>query len=317
MKSDYVIETSREIETDAGTFRLQVLADPEGTGDPRKWSDAHLGVMVAHDRGYSLPEEGEWRVEIIHKLADREERGFRIVSRWLRMFHGATVVLPIFSGGGGSELRLSAGTLDDDGSDGRVLGVIYDTPQTREDMREGATEADIAGWLAEEVRCYDTWANGEMTMWAVEKATVEDPNEDDWEHVDSLGSYYSVEEAREVGMPELERIAADAQAEYIEELHAEALVENNRTQLRPWVYAANRGALLYPAVSSDDEADAPPEVEVAGVAVSVYVTDQGVLRVSVHTDTGEVDPPLLRDGGDRVAMRIKVNDSVVFEDAGA
>lgn len=102
----------------------------------------------------------------------------------------------------------------------------------------------------------------------------------------------------------------------IEQLHAEALVENNRTQLRPWVYAANRGALLYPAAFSEDEdeSDAPPEVQIAGVAVNVYVTDQGVLRVSVHTDTGEVDPPLLRDGGDRVAMRIRVNDSVVFED---
>lgn len=105
-------------------------------------------------------------------------------------------------------------------------------------------------------------------------------------------------------MPELERVAEEALAAHI---------EDRRAQLGPWVDAANGKAAFFPMMTDDEH----PEVTVAGVAVSVYVEDTGTLRVSVHTDTGDVDPPLMRGEGDdaRVAMVVTINGHAVFEDA--
>lgn len=305
---DNTIEASKVITNDAGTFRLVVVADPEGTGNPREEYDP-IGVMVAHHRGYNLPQEGDQPNTIIDKLRESDV-GFRTVSRWLRMVHGASVVLPIFSAGG-NELRLSAGTIDDN-ADGAAIGVIYDTPETRKELNEDATPEQIAAWLRAEVEQYTVWATGEMTAWEVQRLVGDDEDDEAWEPEIGRGSYYSTEEAREVGMPELERVAEEALAAHIEDLHAQALVENRRAQLGPWVDAANGKAAFFPMMCDDER----PEVTVAGVAVSVYVEDTGTLRVSIHTDTGDVDPPLLRGEGDdeRVAMVVKVNDSVVFED---
>lgn len=90
-----------------------------------------------------------------------------------------------------------------------------------------------------------------------------------------------------------------------EKLHERALAENTA---RERADAVNLAAVFFP-VSCDDTV---PEVKVGGVAISTYVDKIGVLRVSVHTDTGEVDPMLLRDG-ERVAMRLKINDTIVFD----
>lgn len=308
---DNTIETSKVITNDAGTVRLQVVADPEGTGNPREDYDC-LGVLVAHYHGYALPHEGDRPNTITDKLRESDV-GFRVVSRWLRMSHGASVVLPIFSSGG-NELRLSAGTVDDDAdADGAAIGVIYDTPETRKGLREGVAPEQIAAWLRTEVDQYTVWACGEMTAWEVQRL-VGDPEQDEaWEPVESVSGYYSTEEAREVGLPELERVAEEALAAHIEELHAQALVENARAQLAPWADAANGKAAFFPMMTDDEN----PEVTVAGVAVSVYVEDTGTLRVSVHTDTGDVDPPLMRGEGDgaRVALVVTINGHAVFEDA--
>jgi hypothetical protein len=223
---DNTIETSKVITNDAGAFRLQVVADPEGTGNPREEYDGHLGVMVADYYRHILPQEGEFRMQILAGLED-ERRGFRLVSRWLRVFRGATVVLPIFSSGG-NELRLSAGTVDDN-ADGAAIGVIYDTPETRKELNEGVTPEQVAEWLRAEVDQYTVWACGEMTAWEVQRLAGDDGDDEAWEPgVESCGGYYSTEEAREAGLPELERIAAEALAAHIEDLHAQALVENEQ-----------------------------------------------------------------------------------------
>lgn len=306
---DNTIETSKVITNDAGTFRLVVVADPEGTGNPREEYDP-IGVLVAHYHGYALPQEGDQPSTITDKLRETDV-GFRVVSRWLRMVHGASVVLPIFSGGG-NELRLSPGTVDDN-ADGAAIGVIYDTPETRRHMPEDATPEQIAQWLRAEVDQYTVWACGEMTAWEVQRLVGDDGNDEAWEPVESVSGYYSTEEAREAGMPELERVAEEALAAHIEDLHAQALIENARAQLAPWADAANGKAAFFPMMCDDEK----PEVTVAGVAVSVYVADTGTLRVSVHTDTGDVDPPLLRGEGEdeRVAMVVTINGHAVFEDA--
>lgn len=231
---DTTIEVSKTITNDAGRFRLVVQGDPgmsQAMASPREEYDHHVGVMVAHDQGYVLPSEGDRANTIMDKLRESDV-GFRAVSRWLRMFHGATVVLPIYRAGG-NELRLSAGTADDNG-DGAAIGVIYDTPQTRREVWGDRMPAPVyvETSLRDEVEQYDVWSAGEMTAWEVQRFTGdEDADEDDdevWEQLHNCGGYYSTEEAREQGMPELERIAADALAEHIEELHARALVENEQ-----------------------------------------------------------------------------------------
>jgi uncharacterized protein YfaP (DUF2135 family) len=76
-----------------------------------------------------------------------------------------------------------------------------------------------------------------------------------------------------------------------------------------WIRSANEGPTFYPMTDDDDR----PEIVVAGVAVSVYVDDDGTFRVSIHTDTGEVAPQLISGDGETVGpIRIKVNDSVVW-----
>lgn len=309
-----IIEVSKEIATDAGTYRAVVLADPDYPANPRVDSDVHLGVIVASYPGHNLPNEDI-------DYARFGEHRFRVVARWLRMFHGATVVLPIYSGGGGPELRLLVGLRGDEANAGDYIGIIYDTAETRaKGWGEETPARDVVERaLRAEVAQYDAWANGEMTMWAVQHSAAEESNEDDsadWETIDDCGGYYSIEEARGEGVRALEAIAAEAQRAEVDRLHGEALAENERRDaaayLGPWADHVNRSA-IFRGIFGNDEL---PEIELAGVAVTVYVDTDGLLRVSVHCDAGEPDLPLLRGEGDcqRVAMAIKVNDTVVFED---
>lgn len=188
--NDSTAETGDPIRA-AGTdtlYRLRITYDA-GFGNPRTEYDHFLGVMAARHREYNLPQEDDTNPHQPHKgawlaeqLDDRrtgggpDGRSFRAVSRWLRTFHGATVVLPLYVTGGDD--RLVAGGLDDDGD--ACCGLIYDTPATRAryygDDPEGDDPATIAAMLTREVEQYTAWAQGEMTSWVVE--SYELPSDD-------------------------------------------------------------------------------------------------------------------------------------------
>lgn len=57
-----------------------------------------------------------------------------------------------------------------------------------------------------------------------------------------------------------------------------------------------------------------PALVVGGIPVHVYVDADGVFRVSVHTDAGDIDPHIWVGRGeqDAIAMKIDVNGQTVF-----
>lgn len=222
---DYIAETSEATEVAGTLYRVRVEYDQDGTGNPRDEYDTHAGVLVVYARHYTLPcEEGpasRSAAQLAEYLDEYRQYGqgyghsFRVLSRWLRMFHGATVVLPVYASGGDD--RLTTGGLDDDGD--AAIGVVYDTPDARRVGwgDEVPSVEVIASALAGEVADYAAWSRGEMTVWTVESYTLaEDEGPDDadsegWDYVESCGGYYSVEDAMAEGRMEgLDPIVAQA-----------------------------------------------------------------------------------------------------------
>lgn len=216
--NDYTAETTDPVQIGDTLYRLRIDYDPHYPDSPRVDRDMHAGVMAAHHRGYHLPAEDDTNprqgstgaylaaaLDMRRCYGGGEGRSFRAMRRWLRMFHGASVVLPVYATG--NDDRLQAGDLADDGEG--ACGLIYDTPDTR--RRGWGDDSSPATWvtvdnLRAEVEQYATWAAGEMTAWAVERCDLahdEDPAEVDddsgWTTVESCGGYYSVAEARECG----------------------------------------------------------------------------------------------------------------------
>lgn len=206
------VEVTDPITTAAGTFRVCVDLDSEGF-NPRN-DDGKLGTMVCqvvrsypHNTG---PREGA----LVSTIDEAIERGgWRLAVRYLR-FAGA-VVLPLY----GTD-RISAGTLGETVDNGSsVSGVIY---AMRSDFCAPTSDTDIAGWLAAEVSRYAAWATGEMFDYVIERLADDCECDDDtrachdcacWSVVGSSGTYYSVEEALEVGRERVptERELTDAQ----------------------------------------------------------------------------------------------------------
>lgn len=230
MSDDYVIDEGAEIANDAGTFRVLVLSDPYGL-NPREQYDFHAGTMVAQARGYDLPQETGPGLYPGTVLAAIEDHSFRVVARWLRMFHGASVVLPLYDAGSRDVvLAPGSGAEGEDANAGNYLGVIYDSAQRWADLGVTAiTREDVVKTLREEVRQYSTWSTGEMTAYRIDR--TDNPGDDEvwqvWEG--PYGGYYSVEEAREAA--ELSAVAANAQADHVTALHDEALAENEAREV--------------------------------------------------------------------------------------
>jgi hypothetical protein len=61
----------------------------------------------------------------------------------------------------------------------------------------------------------------------------------------------------------------------------------------------------------DDEL---PEIVVSGVGVTVYVDETGTRPGLDPHRRRHVNPHLVADNGERVPLRIKVNDTAVWED---
>jgi hypothetical protein len=202
---DQSAEVGDPVTTSAGTFRVRVEYDHDGT-NPRTDFD-QLGTMVCSHRRYDLPREGNLTAEIDDAF---DRGGLRLAARYLCVVHGA-VVLPVYGYDHG-QLRLKAGKRTGafaDPWDSGIAGVIYARRAdiAREWVGNGSampSDDEIAGWLANEVEQYDTWANGEMTGYVVERATCPEADHADcgsecWQLIDSCWGYYSVAEAMEQG----------------------------------------------------------------------------------------------------------------------
>jgi hypothetical protein len=183
----------------------------------------NLGVMFCDYRGYTLGDEdapdprdrtitcpqceGDGEVEGEEDLIEcpKCDGAGNIdvgIYEYLKRGHGATVVLPLFvldhSG-----LSMSAGTAfgdmesrgrfvgDEAGWDTSLVGVIFDTNESREMI--GTAPEDIEEALRGEVETYDSYLRGEVYWWTVE--------DEDGDILESVGGYlgetdYALSEAK-------------------------------------------------------------------------------------------------------------------------
>jgi hypothetical protein len=205
--SDYSAETSAPIRNKAGTFRVRVEYDQDGTGNPRD-NDCNTGTMVLSHRGYNLPSEGD--VSFIDQIDRAMERGGPLLAarylRYLTLTTAANAVVLTVYGYDHGQLRLKAGERTGsfaDKWDSGIAGVIYALRDDIAKAHEGypmPSDDDIATWLKSEVQEYDTWANGEMTGFIVE---VQCGKCQAWRHVDSCWGFYSVSDAMEQGTDQI------------------------------------------------------------------------------------------------------------------
>lgn len=268
---DYVIEEGKTITNDAGTFRVLVLADPEGTGgNPREEYDGHAGTIVVKSYPRHItPQEDVPGLHHNTVLAAIEDTRFRVVARWLRLVHGASVVLPLYNAGNLDAPRLAPGTgaEDEDADPGNYIGVVFDTrdgwerlgitldsPDAHARSMATVTRDDVIDTLRTEVLQYNAWAHGEMTSWRIDR--TDKPGDDEvWEVMESAGGFYTAQEAREDGTRELENIAAYSLIEHIDNLHAQALIENEGTTR----VAAERALAMLRAAHPEQLGDATTE----------------------------------------------------------
>jgi len=202
-----VLET-REVNGVEYRVRLEQDQDCES---PRE-DDVPAGVICAWSLDYTWPAEDSDQVtaDRVRKAVGHygqfgmyhEGRSFAAVSRWLRMFYGATIVLPLYSSNAG----LSTGTQDETPEAGNYVGVTFDQPSTRKTT--GIPTERMADALRIDVEQYAQWAEGDCYGYVIERK-AENPHPDchashddeDWQYVDScwgmVGSKWAEESARE------------------------------------------------------------------------------------------------------------------------
>ena len=183
-------------ETD--TERVRLIADYDAEyADPRQ--DTCLGVMAAHGhRRYDLGDN----TSLTHDVHDALMRvGPRITARWLRIFHGATVVLPLglYDHGGITMYVGTTHAFDAAGWDSGIVGLTFDTPETRAVC--GTPPERIEEVLRGEVEEYDRYLRGEVYGAVYERLhtwTREDgETRTEWEAEDSVGGMLGYEHAVE------------------------------------------------------------------------------------------------------------------------
>lgn len=178
---------TREIDGVEHRVYLEVDNDCES---PRN-NDSNIGVVVARSDTHTWPVEDGDTIggSTVADLVDA--RDFRVVARWLRMFCGATVVLPLYSTG--NEGRPSAGTEDEAPTVGDYIGVTFDQPST---LKVTGVPADyVADGLSVDVDEYSVWAVGECYGYVIERATADGGWEDVWMCFGYIGREFAQAEA--------------------------------------------------------------------------------------------------------------------------
>lgn len=138
---------------------VKIMWDEDGGdyADPRQHTN--VGTFVHWHRRYEL---GDRQIE--GREVDAMERGgLRLLTRYLTLCCGATQVIPVgmidHSGisvyaGGGTHWSDSAGW------DSGTVGVIFDTPESREET--GVSDEEIEKILRTEIEEYDKYVRGEI-----------------------------------------------------------------------------------------------------------------------------------------------------------
>lgn len=238
-------------------YRVRLVSMGEDPGDSPRDDEGDLGTLVLKHGRYILPFEGDLTSEIDRGLT---EYGYATVARWLKVFHGATVVLPVYGYEHGS-LRLRAADEPaypfTDRWDTGYAGLIYDTPASREEC--GTQPEDIAQSLAGEVASYDAWFNGEVYAYVVEQFDGRgDDGFGDWDELERVGGFYSTEEATQEGVASLEAhllTVAEAKRNRRKSMLTRELARTRDTQAhaRELLNAADRGvAQTYAALAEID-----------------------------------------------------------------
>jgi hypothetical protein len=153
------------ITTSAGTFRVNYFYDDDAES-PRHWSN--VGRMVLSHRRYDLPSEDEDAARAL------EHHSPHVVARWLRIFRGASVVLPVWGYDHGAISFRAGDRLGQyaDRWDSGLAGLIFDTPETREET--GCPPELIDEALRGEVSTFSDWSNGMFVGFVIER--LDDPD---------------------------------------------------------------------------------------------------------------------------------------------
>jgi len=178
-------------DVDGTEYRVYLEHDPE-CEDPREMGDHFVGrIVCVHSSRYVRPDESGDVVSARYVRYAMEDHSFRAVARWLRLFWGASVVLPLYSG---YDDRPSAGDVTDSPVAGDYIGVTFDQPSTR--RMTGVESADIELALSVEVDEWSAWARGDCYGYVVERAT----GDDEWEQTDSCWGFIGDDYARAEAM---------------------------------------------------------------------------------------------------------------------
>lgn len=212
-----------------GGLTVEVHYDEEPQhSNPRSEDDVHNGVMLCSHTRYTL---GDQNGDVDDFRRALERLGVKGFVRYLRIFHGTTVVLPLYlldhSGLSmtagqpvltAAELRdqgRNAFRSDPGGWDTSAVGVIFDTAATRE--ATGCNVEHIREALEGEVQTYDSYLRNEVYGYVVKN--------EDGEVLDSCWGYLGeADYCKQEGVSVAESYANDAErtAKRNEERHFEA-----------------------------------------------------------------------------------------------
>lgn len=177
---------------------VKIYQDQDASS-PREGYD--VGIMVCEHRDYYLGDEpGRGRSAKIEEYDDLKramlhygrENKLALFERYCRIYHGTTVVLPLYlldhSG-----LWMRTGTFMEDpgGWDTSMVGFILDTAKTRETT--GVRLEDVEKALRSEVKVYSQYLEGDVYGYVIED---EDGDEEDscWGF---FGIDYAMQSARD------------------------------------------------------------------------------------------------------------------------
>lgn len=167
-------------------YTVVIDSDEEGS-NPREWDN--LGTMLCWHRDYNLGDTGE-PVDLIRRTLENHERPLSsvVVQRYLRIFYGATVVLPLaLLDHSGITMRVGTSYAEDPGGwDTSRVGYIFDT--TEGHAMAGVLPEFIEEVLRGEVASYATYIEGGQVGYTVldQRGNV----------VESCWGFESVEEAK-------------------------------------------------------------------------------------------------------------------------
>lgn len=167
-------------------YTIEICDDPVAEyANPRQDDNLgvdNLGVMICQHSRYTLGDRADDDVVDFERALNRfrdnlgGRRGVQAFARWLRIFHGTTVILPLYLCDSGITMsagaNLYAGTDHDPtsrsgrftgdaaGWDTSTVGFIFDTAATRELI--GTPDELVAEALKEEVGAYALWLEGHV-----------------------------------------------------------------------------------------------------------------------------------------------------------